>query len=193
MIKNDNIKLTASDYIRALFEETKDGVLEIWDDDGTDEGYVEAYTMAWSRGDMEGLVRQFELLRSQLDRIASGEQSEELTEIYNIYVRPYDACPFDDERMDAIWDKLDLALPLSQEEQALYEQSIRWKEEQASSRLHGKGSNAFGLISRARRYTRLMELKAPQIAIENEARCLAEELVIYNWARRSPTKKQEEV
>ena len=29
MIKNDEIEMTASDYIRALFEETKDGVLEI--------------------------------------------------------------------------------------------------------------------------------------------------------------------
>jgi hypothetical protein len=74
-------------------------------------------------------------------------------------------------------------LPLSQEEQALYEQSIRWKEEQASNRLPGKGGNALALICHARWYTRLMELKAPQIAIENEARCLAEELVLYHYSR----------
>ena len=183
MIKNDKIEMTASDYIRALFEETKDGVLEIWHEDETGEGYTDAYPMAWSRADMEELVQQFELLRSQLDRIAAGEQSEELDEIYNIYVLPYDACPFVDEQMDEILDKLDLALPLSQEEQVLYEQYIHWQEEQASSRLHGKGYNSFGLISRARRYTRLIELKAPQIIIENEARCLAEELVLYHYLR----------
>lgn len=183
MIKNDEIEMTASDYIRALFEETKDGVLEIWYEDETDEGYMIAYSMVWSRADMEDLVQQFEILRSQLDCITAGEQSEELAEIYNIYVRPYDTCPVDSEQLDDVLDKLDLALPLSQEEQALYEQYIHWQEQQASSRLPAKGSNALGLISRARRYTRLMELKAPQIVIENEARCLAEELVLYHWSR----------
>lgn len=183
MIKNDKIEMTASGYIRALFEETKDGVLEIWYEDETNEGYTVAYAMAWSGADMEDLVQQFEILRSQLDRIAAGEQSEELAEIYNIYVRPYDSCPFVKEQMDEVLGKLDLALPLAYEEQALYEQYIRWQEEQASSRLHGKGYNSFGLISRARRYTRLIELKAPQIVIENEAQCLAEELVLYHYSR----------
>ena len=183
MIRNDKIEMTASDYIRALFEETKDGVLEIWYEDETNEGYTVAYAMAWSGADMEELVQQFELLRSQLDRIAAGEQSEELDEIYNIYVLPYDACPFVDEQMDEILDKLDLALPLSQEEQVLYERYIHWQEEQTSSRLPKKGRSAFRLIPHARRYTRLMELKAPQIIIENEARCLAEELVLYHYLR----------
>ena len=183
MIKLDNIQMTASAYIRALFEETKDGVLEIWYEDKTDEGFIAAYPMAWSRADMEELVQQFEILRSQLDRIAAGEQSEELAEIYNIYVRPYDSCPFVKEQMDEVLGKLDLALPLAYEEQDLYEQYIRWQEEQASSRLYGKGYNSFGLISRARRYTRLIELKAPQIVIENEAQCLAEELVLYHYSR----------
>lgn len=193
MIKNDEIEMTASEYIRALFDETKDGVLEIWYEDETDEGYTVAYPMAWGRDDMEDLVRQFELLRSQLGRIGAGERSEELDEIYNIYVRPYDMCPFVDEQMDEVLDRLDLALPLSQEEQALYEQYIRWQEEQTSSRLSGKRYNAFGLISRARRYTRLMELKAPQIVIENEARCLAEAWVLYHWSKGGEMKKQEEV
>ena len=183
MIRNDKLEMTASEYIRALFDETEDGVLEIWYEDETDEGYTVAYPMAWGRDDMEELVRQFELLRSQLDRIAAGERSEELEEIYNIYVRPYDACPFDDEQTDKVLDKLELALPLTQEERTLYEQYIHWQEKQASSRLPAKGHNVFRLISRARRYTRLMELKAPQIVIENEARCLAEELVIYHWSQ----------
>lgn len=183
MIKNDKIEMTASDYIRALFEETKEDVLKIWYEDETNEGDMVAYPMAWSRADMEDLVQQFEILRSQLDRIAAGEQSEELAEIYNIYVRPYDACPVDDEQLADVLDKLELALPLFQEEREQYERYIRWQEEQASSRLSGKGYNAFGLISRARRYTRLMELKAPQIVIENEARCIAEELVLYHWSR----------
>ena len=192
MIRNDKLEMTASEYIRALFDETEDGVLEIWHEDETDEGYTVAYPMAWSGADMEELVQQFELLRSQLDRIAAGEQSEELDEIYNIYVRPYDVCPFDDEQMDEVLDKLDLALPLSQEEQVLYERYIHWQEKQASSRLPAKGRNAFRLIPHARRYTRLMELKSPQIVIENEARCLAEELALYHWVNKSLTKKQEE-
>ena len=193
MIRNDKPEMTAGEYIRALFDETKDGVLEIWYEDETDEGYTVAYPMAWGRDDMEDLVRQFELLRSQLDQIAAGERSEELEEIYNIFVRPYDACPFDDEQMNEDLDKLELALPLTQEEQALYERYIHWQEKQASDRLPAKGHNAFRLISHARRYTRLMELKAPQIVIENEARCLAEELVLYHWSKGGATKKQEEV
>jgi hypothetical protein len=142
---------------------------------------------------MEELVRQFELLRSQLDRIAAGERSEELDEIYNIYVRPYDACPFVDEQMDEVLDKLELVLPLSQEERTLYGRYIHWQEKQASSRLPAKGHNVFRLIPHARRYTRLMELKAPQIVIENEARCIAEEMVLYHWSKGGATKQQEEV
>jgi hypothetical protein len=193
MIRNDKIERIASDYIRALFEETKDGVLEIWYEDETDEGFIEAYPVAWSRADMEELVRQFELLRSQLDRIAAGERSEELVEIFNIFVHPYDACPFDDEQMNEVLDKLELALPLTQEERTLYEQYIHWQEKQASSRLLAKGHNAFRLISHTRRYTLLMELKAPQIVIENEARCIAEEMVLYHWSKGGATKQQEEV
>lgn len=142
---------------------------------------------------LEGTVRQFEILRSQLDRIAAGEQSEELIQIYNIYVRPYGVCPVDDEQLDEVLDKLELALPLSQQEQELYERYIRWQEEQASGRLPSKGRNAFRLSPFARRHTRLTELGAPAMVIENNARCLAEELVLYHWLQRNPSEKQEEV
>lgn len=174
---------TASDYIRTLYEETRDGTLEIWYEGDTDEGYTETYSMVWSRADMEALVKEFETLRTQLDRIAAGDRSKELAQTHRTYVHPYDEPPFDKAELEEVLEKVEFAQPRSQEEQNLYEQYVQWRQAQAAARLETRGYHADALICRAQRYTRLMELEAPAIVIENEARCLAEELVLYRWAR----------
>ena len=68
---------------------------------------------------------------------------------------------------------------LTEEEFALLEEYWEWYEQQCLQRLPYNRRSPAELINRARRYERLVSLHAPEIVLENEARCLAEEMVLY--------------
>ena len=68
---------------------------------------------------------------------------------------------------------------LTEEEEALLKRHDAWIEQQCLQRLPHVGCTSVYLINRARRYERLVSLHAPEIVLENEARCLAEEMVLY--------------
>jgi len=54
-----------------------------------------------------------------------------------------------------------------------------WMKINALTRLPYDRCNPASMIQRARRYEKLVSLKAPRLIQENEARALAEQLVLY--------------
>ena len=75
---------------------------------------------------------------------------------------------------------------LIEEEELLWKQYCMWEEEQSQKRIPFCRRSSTVLITRARRYERLISLNAPEIVVTEEGRCLAEEMVRYYFGKEEP-------
>ena len=188
--------MNRENYIRAMFAKTKDGMLTLthYPEDGSEE-FDRTYPVNWDSKTAEALENQFEKLRSYLDRIGLLHDElqavvkemknpgkilkEELLEVWNTYIAPFEVHDMDDDAIADADTKRFYGDELTEEEKSLLKRYDAWIEQQCLKRLPHLGCSSVGLINRARRYERLVSLHAPEIVLENEARCLAEEMVLY--------------
>lgn len=167
------------DYIRAMYANTHDGKLTIGDEDNG----MEILGIDWNEQSMEEVIAYFETLLAALTRLGQMIAGEtvpgELREVYDTYIKPYPDHGMDPEMLYDISMKAELNMPLTEEEAELLDKHIDWLRENALTRLPFNRCNPSPVIQRARRYVRLMQLNAPAMVMNIEARYLAEELVFY--------------
>ena len=185
MNRNDYMTVSGADYIRAMFANTKsDGALTL---ENEPEDRMTWY-MDWSEKDVESITMDYEKLCENLTALAKEhdrwEKSTEgmpadLLEVWNTYILPYPDCGMDEEKIFNISMKFEDGVPLEEEEKELWYRYVAWRDEQALRRLPADRCNSAYLIQRARRYEKLLALRAPKIIIDNEAHYLAEELALY--------------
>ena len=178
-------------YIGSLLGATKDGKLTLtyYPDDGTEE-YTQTYTMDWTEEDAVAVAHRYYDLQSALDQIglmheqltdcSQAEEllSPELLTVWKTYVAPFEDHCFDQEEIFNIQMKKGYEV-LTEEEFALLEEYWEWYEQQCLQRLPYNRCSPAELINRARRYEKLVSLRAPKIILNNEALRLAEEMVLY--------------
>ena len=206
--------LTPEEYIRHMFSETEDGKFTlIYEDlDGECVEEERIFELNWTADDAEELQRKYSMLVGALRRIGQADdqlESEEnrkklLSEydldVWNTYVRPY-------EPMEVDWDELYPIPPceaheihalvwdiyergrdgdLIEEEQKLWKQYCMWEEEESQKRIPFCRRSSKYLIMRAMRYEKLIGIKAPEVVIREEGRCLAEEMALYYFGKDEP-------
>lgn len=180
----NDISMSGSEYIRFLYQSTNDGKLTV----AYDEDDAVTYPMAWDAQAAEELAQQFETLRGQLEAIGKQYDAlmvsteglpEELLAVWNTYVRPFPDHNMDKEVLEDIWQKEDLGEELTESEKRIARLHRQWYEAQCLQRLPYNRCAPTGFINRAKRYASLVKLDAPGIVLETEARCLAEEMVLY--------------
>ncbi len=186
-------ELTPKNYIRKLFEETKDKKLTISYTDIFNETCSSTYKMDWTKEDAEHLVELYDNMTASLARI--GTLCDELTDedkcrallteydfnIWYTYIRPFE--PFDgDLELVEVLDFRAETDALEEEEWELLDRHYEWYVQNSRSRLLFDRMCPSHLINRAQRYERLIELNAPDIVLEEEGRCLAKEMVLYYYA-----------
>ena len=182
-------------YIRTMFEATRDGMLTLthYPEDGSEE-FDRTYPVNWDSQTAEALEKQFDKLRGHLDHIGLLHDElqafirqekvprsilyRELLAVWDTYIAPFEDHCFDEQAIFDIQMKEEYEV-LTEEEFALLEEYWEWYEQQCLQRLPYNRRSPAELINRARRYERLVSLHAPEIVLENEARCLAEEMVLY--------------
>ena len=182
------IQNTISQYVRTMFDESRDGELIAGDADNQFDYPVEwdeetAKMLAEQCGalvaQLTELSRQFEKLRNETRHL-----TKEQLEIWNTYLRPFPKHNLDMDALRTIWEKFETEAPVTEKEQALADQYIHWFEENTLTRLPVKCCHPVQLINRARRYSRLIRLDAPAIVQENEAKRFAEEFVLYHCMKQ---------
>ncbi len=186
-------KYTPQEYIRKLFDETKEGKLEISYITLFDEEYSSTYKMDWTKKDVEHTVERYENLTASLTHI--GKLHDKLTDeakcrallteqdrnIWYKYIRPFE--PFDgDVELVAELQLRAETETLEDEEWELLERHHDWFVKNSRKRLPFDRMCPSHLIKRAQRYERLIELNAPDVVVEEEGRSLAEEMVLYYHA-----------
>ena len=186
------IKNTISQYVRTMFDESRDGELTI----GSEEDQFD-YPVAWDEKTADMLAEQCGALVAQLTELSHQYEklktetrhlTKEQLEIWNTYLKPFPKHGLDMAVLESIWEKFETDEPVTEEEYALADQYVLWFEENAMARLPIKRCDPIPLINRAKRYSKLVRLNAPAVVQENEAKRLAEEFVLYHCMKQSTSK-----
>lgn len=178
-------------HIRDLFAKTVDGKLRITDYSDWQNACDITYPVAWTAEDAETLSDRCEKLVATLHKLAElGDRlddhetrdsllSPEERSVWETYVRPFDPFEVDLSVVGQLYVRGEYD-ELDDEENALLDRHHEWFEQQSLTRLPLIHRSPRYVMNRAQRYVHLVRIGAPRTVIEEEARCLAEELVLYD-------------
>lgn len=192
MIDEKRLETTPAQHIRNLIESIKDGQLNVTYYDVIEEPHTRTYNVACTPADADEFVSKYEAFVQVLEAIGnvhakldSGAKAEdvlspELVEVWNTYIREFDE-EFDagEFNLDEIYAMRESGAELSEEEHDALDRHYEWFEEQCLKRLPKKVYSPMHLVNRAQRYEYLISCNAPQTVINEEGRCLAEEMILY--------------
>lgn len=186
------IENTIFQYVRTMFDESRDGELLVGDaDDQFD------YPVEWDEQTANELAQRCDVLVGHLTELShlfeklcseTRHLTEEQMDVWNTYLCPFPRHSLDMKVLQSIWEKFETGEPVTEEEQAFSDQYAQWFEENALARLPVKCCGPVQLISRAQRYSKLVRLKAPSVVQENEAKRFAEEFVLYHCMKQNTSK-----
>ena len=178
------IKSTISQYVRTMFDESRDGELTVGNEDDRFDCPVEwdeqtAELLAEQCG---SLVAHLMELSEQYDKLKTETRhlTRDQMDVWNTYLKPFPDHGLDMETLQAIWEKFETGEPVTEEERELADRYVNWFEENSLTRLPFKSCHPAQLINRAKRCCKLVRLNAPAAVLENEAKRFAEEFVLYH-------------
>ena len=192
MIDKKRLETTPVQHIRNLIESIKDGQLNVTYYDVIEGPYTRTQNVACTPADADEFASKYEALVQALESIAnvhakldSGVKAEdvlspELVEVWNTYIREFDE-EFDagEFNLDEIYAMRESGAELSEEEHDALDRHYEWFDEQCLKRLPKKVYSPMHLVNRAQRYEYLLSCNAPKTVINEEGRCLAEEMILY--------------
>lgn len=194
-----NTYLASIDYVTSLFAATdRDGALRMPKNFGTDEEQddeFDIFKMSWNRDDLNMLLSEFQELYAGLSEIAKVydklDNNPELVrdaldnpvlfDIWQLYLQRPQWYGEEEHMLDAAMEKEAQAEELSAEEERLLE---KYRGEELLESVKNLGGNCFAydVHIHALRLCKLMNLGAPKIIIEHEARCLIGCMALKDYA-----------
>ena len=194
-----NTYLASIDYVTSLFAATdRDGALRMPKNFGTDEEQddeFDIFKMSWNRDDLNMLLSEFQELYAGLSEIAKVydklDNNPELVhdaldnpvlfDIWQLYLQRPQWYGEEDRILDVALKKEAQAEELSAEEERLLE---KYRSEELRESVKNLGGNCFAydVHIHALRLCKLMNLGAPKIIIEHEARCLIGCMALHEYA-----------
>lgn len=192
MNENRNYDATPQQHIMDLYAKTKDGKMPItYYEYDCGSPYEMYYAVKWTKADAEELVQRFNELIAALkkfaklhDRLQDEAGRKELLDenenaIWNTYILPYEPFDVDNETLSELYDRSNNYDDLTDEEQDILERNYEFNREQSLKRLPHIGTDPMHVILRARRYEYLLAHTPAEFIANQEACCLAEEMVLY--------------
>ena len=194
-----NTYLASIDYVTSLFAATdRDGALRMPKNFGTDEerdDEFDIFKMSWNRDDLNLLLSEFQELYAGLSEIAKVydklDNNPELVrdaldnpvlfDTWQLYLQRPQWYGEEERMLDVALKKEAQAEELSAEEERLLE---KYRSEELLESVKNLGGNCFAydVHIHALRLCKLMNLGAPKIIIEHEARCLIGCMALKDYA-----------
>lgn len=194
-----NTYLASIDYVTSLFAATdRDGALRMPKNFGTDEEQddeFDIFKMSWNRDGLNLLLSEFQELYAGLSEIAKVydklDNNPELVrdaldnpvlfDIWQLYLQRPQWYGEEERMLDVALKKEAQAEELSAEEERLLE---KYHSEELLESVKNLGGNCFAydVHIHALRLCKLMNLGAPKIIIEHEARCLIGCMALKDYA-----------
>lgn len=182
------IQNTIFQYVLTLFDESRDGELIAGDADNQFDYPVEwdEQTANEMAQQCSALVGHFKELSHQFEKLRNDTRhlTKEQLDVWNTYLRPFPKHNLDMEKLQEIWEKTAADMELTEEEWDLADQYVDWFEEHARARLPVKRCTPVQMINRAKHYSKLIQLNAPEIVQEAQAKRFAEEFVLYHCMKQ---------
>ena len=178
------IQNTIINYVRTMFDESREGELTAGDLDNQFE-----YPVEWDEATSEDLAQQCGTLIDHLTQLSGQYErlktdTRHLTQaqldVWNTYLRPFPKHNLDNAVLEEIWNKMAADMELSDEEWDLANAYVEWFEQHALTRLPVKRCSPAQMINRAKYYCKLIQLNAPAVVLENQAKRFSEEFVLYH-------------
>lgn len=173
---------TISEYVRTMYDESRDGELTVGHDDDRFECPVEwdEQTAELPAQQCGSLVAHLMELSKQYDKLKTETRhlTREQMEVWNTCLRPFPKHGLGMETLQAIWEKFETGEPVTEEKRELAVRYVNWFEENSLTRLPVKSCHPAQLINRAKRCCKLVRLNAPAAVLENEAKGFAEQYVL---------------
>ena len=182
------INNTISEYVRTMFDESRDGELTVGHEDDHFDCPVE-----WDEQTAEILAQQCGALVANMTELAGWYDmlkieprhlTREQLAVWDTYLKPFPQHGMDMETLQAIWEKFETGDPVTEEERELADRYVNWFEKNSLTRLPIKSCHPAQLINHAKRYCKLVRLNAPAVVLESEAKRFAEEFVLYHCMKR---------
>lgn len=187
------------DYVTSLFAATgRDGALRVPKNFGMDEeqdNEFDTFKMSWNRDDLNLLLSEFHELYAQLSEIAKVfDKLSDIPELvrdtldnpilfdtWQLYLQRPQWYGEEERMLDVALKKEAQAEELSAEEERLLE---KYRGEELLESVKNLGGNCFAydVHIHALRLCKLMNLGAPKIIIEHEARCLIGCMALKDYA-----------
>lgn len=194
-----NTYLASIDYVTSLFAATdRDGALRMPKNFGTDEEQddeFDIFKMSWNRDDLNMLLSEFQELYAGLSEIAKVydklDNNPELVrdaldnpvlfDIWQLYLQRPQWYGEEERMLDVALKKEAQAEELSAEEERLLE---KYHSEELLESVKNLGGNffAYDVHMHSLRLCKLMNLGAPEIVIQNEARVLIACMALKDYA-----------
>jgi hypothetical protein len=196
MIDEKRIETTPVQHIRNLVSSIKDEKLTITYYDPIEPSYTRTYDVSCNAEDADefvlkykALVRALEAIGKVREKLNSGAKLEEVLsreqiDVWNTYIcdfdEVFDAGEYD---LDELYVRRAAGDELNDEEHEALERHYELFEEQCLKRLPKRAYPSKFLVNRAQRYEYLISGNAPECVIDEEGRCLAEEMILYYAVR----------
>ena len=195
MDKKTRNTINPQDYILQLYNETFDGKLAIKHYSFFDGDYTDKYEMDWNRDDALELVERYKKLVNALTRI--GKMHDKLNdeearykllsleeyEVWDTYIRPFSEFDWDLDYVSQLQFRRETET-LEDEEYEILERHYEWFVANSRERMPFDRCCPAKLINCAINYEDLIKSGAPESAIEEQGRCLAEEMVVYYHSKK---------
>ena len=94
--------------------------------------------------------------------------------------------PFDVEMSVVEEIRMRVIGDLFEEEEEILKRFYMWREDQSQKRIPFNRRSCANMITQAMRFERLLSLNAPETVVQEEGRCLAEEMVLYYAGKEQP-------
>lgn len=196
MINETRLNTTPIQHIRNLFESIKDGKLTITYCDPVEPSFDKTFDVSCTVSDVEEFILKYETLTKSLEAIGKAHKlvdkganpedvlTPEQMLVWNTYVRAFDE-NFDSGEFDLeeLCLKRKSGDELSDAENELIENYYKWFEAQVLKRLPKKEYSPILLFNIVQKYEFLISFNVPKVLIDEEARCLAEEMILYYYAK----------
>ena len=196
MIYENRLNTTPTQHIRNLFESIKNGKLTITYSDPIEPSFDKTYDVSCTTSDIDAFILKYEALTHALEAIAkvhdeidNGANIEDLLtpeqiKVWNTYIRDFNE-EFDagEYNLDDLYSMRESGAELNESEYDVLERHHEWFEAQVLKRLPKKEYSPIVFFNRAQRYEYLISLNAPEIVVNEEARCLAEEMILYFFVK----------
>jgi hypothetical protein len=194
MISEKRLATSPVQHVRDLMDSIKDGKITIGEYDPLELGSQRTFEVSCTSADADAVIEKYEALTSALEAIGAvhddidngAKPGDVLTpdqlEVWNTYVRDFDE-EFDagEYDVDVIYEMRDSGAQLDEAEQDVIERHHEWYESQCLKRLPKKMYTPMLVVNRAQRYEFFARKNAPKTVMNEEGRCLAENLIVYYY------------